>query len=310
MATPRQGSFPLGNDAARAVLDEVRAAVDAELESCALEMEGDHSPPIGPALAYALRSPGKRVRPALLMAAYRAAGGTSQAIAGIAAAVEVVHTYSLIHDDLPCMDDDPLRRGRPTTHVVFGVPVATRVGWLLVPVAAELLARRATAMGLDTAVLADLAATLFEAGGIRGMVGGQWLDLVAEGRSLALPDLVAVHRAKTGALIAAAVEMGAIAAGASGQVRHALGRYGAEVGVAFQIADDVLDATSTSDQLGKTAGKDAEVAKSTYVGVLGVPGARAEALAHARRAMAALEGAGVSTETLGPLARYIVSRTS
>src|SRR5262249_15879050 len=140
-------------------------------------MAGEIPGELGRALAYALRSPGKRVRPALLLAAYRAAGGTAAGIAGVATAIEIVHTYSLVHDDLPCMDDDDVRRGRPTTHRAFDIPIAARVGYLLVPVAAEVLADAAEQLGLDTTTTGALAAELFEAGGIRGMVGGQWLDL-------------------------------------------------------------------------------------------------------------------------------------
>jgi geranylgeranyl diphosphate synthase type II len=268
------------------------------------------APPVGEALAYALRSPGKRVRPALVLAAYRAAGGTSSAIVGVATAVEIVHTYSLIHDDLPCMDNDDLRRGRATTHRVFDVAIATRVGYLLVPVAAEELACAGKALGLDAIGIGRLAAALFEAGGIRGMVGGQWLDLEAEGRTLDLPELMSVHRGKTGALIRAAVVMGGLAAGASDSILRAFGRFGDEVGLAFQVADDVLDATATSEALGKTAGRDAELAKSTYVGLLGVTGAREAAAAHESLGLRALEESGVPLESLATLARYIVTRAS
>lgn len=295
----------------RAILDEARRAIDARLSSLATRMASEHPGRLGEALGYALLSPGKRVRPALLMAAHRAAGGTGgDALWGVATAVEVVHTYSLVHDDLPCMDDDALRRGRPTTHVAFDIATATRVGFLLVPVAAEELALAGEGLGLDSARIGRLAAELFEAGGIRGMVGGQWLDLEAEGRDLDLPGLVAVHRGKTGALITAAVLLGGIAAGADPATEAALRRFGQEIGLAFQVADDVLDATATSHQLGKTAGKDARVAKSTYVGLLGVEGARAEAERHCRLAVEMLAGAGLAGGTLEALARYIVTRSS
>lgn len=297
-------------DPAPAVIARARAMVDHELEACAERLQADVPGTIGEALAYALRSPGKRVRPALVLAAYETCGGHHPGIAGVAAAVEIVHTYSLVHDDLPCMDDDPLRRGRPTTHMTFGVPVATRVGYLLVPVAAEALARAAETMALDSAVTRRLAITLFEAGGIRGMVGGQWGDLEAEGVSLDLQQLMAVHRGKTGALIRSAVELGGLAAGAPSPVLDALRTYGEEIGLAFQVADDVLDATATSDMLGKTAGKDEERSKSTYVGLLGVAQARREAVRHEAQGVAALVGAGVSIEVLAPLARYIVTRSS
>ncbi|HRX17950.1 MAG TPA: polyprenyl synthetase family protein [Gemmatimonadales bacterium] len=293
-----------------AVLDEARREVDARLDRAAERIRGETPGRLGEALAYALRSPGKRVRPALVLAAYRATGGSDPAVGGIAAAVEIVHTYSLVHDDLPCMDDDALRRGRPTSHVAFDVPTATRVGYLLVPVAAEELARAGEEMGLDAATVGRLASELFEAGGIRGMVGGQWRDLEAEGRRLDLAGLQEVHGGKTGALIAASVVLGGIAAGAPPDRLEALRAFGTEIGLAFQVADDVLDATRTSEQLGKTAGKDAEVAKSTYVGLLGVSEAAEAARRHADRGVRALEVAGLADGALAPLARYIVDRTS
>jgi geranylgeranyl pyrophosphate synthase len=292
------------------LLAEARDATDALLERWAGRLEAEVPAPDGAALAYALRSPGKRVRAALVLAGYRSLGGRAPAIAGVAAAVETVHTYSLVHDDLPCMDDDDLRRGRPTTHVRFGVPVATRAGYLLVPVAAQVLAEAASGLGLDDGGLGRMATALFEAGGIEGMVGGQWLDLEAEGRRLELAELTAVHRGKTGALIRAACILGGLAAGAGERAVAALAAYGEEIGLAFQIADDVLDATGTSDQLGKTAGRDRALAKSTYVSVLGVGGARAEAGRLAGRAVMHLDAGGVPSGSLGALAQYIVSRRS
>lgn len=293
-----------------AVLDAIRFRVDAHLIEVAARMESEMPGRLGEALGYALRSPGKRVRPALLVAAYEACGGKHPAISGLGAAVEIVHTYSLVHDDLPSMDNDGLRRGRATTHVAFDVPTATRVGYLLVPVAAEELAAAALAMGLDHDTTGAVARRLFEAGGIRGMVGGQWLDLEAEGKHLDLPGLMTVHRGKTGALIAAAVMIGALAAKAPQPTLDALAAFGHEIGLAFQVADDVLDATGSSGVLGKTAGKDAEVAKSTYVGLLGVAQASEEALRHCQLALAALDEAGVAPVGLAPLARYIVTRSS
>ncbi|HTL05654.1 MAG TPA: farnesyl diphosphate synthase [Gemmatimonadales bacterium] len=264
----------------------------------------------GEALAYALGTSGKRVRPALVLASYRTAGGAHPGIAGVAAAIEIVHTYSLVHDDLPCMDNDAQRRGRPTVHVRFDVPTATLAGFVLVPVAVEELAAAAAELGLSPAALGRMAELLLEASGIRGMVAGQWLDLEAEGRRLAQDELVAVHRHKTGALIEAACVLGGLAAGAGPGMLDALHTYGREVGLAFQIADDLLDATATSEQLGKTAGSDAKLAKATYVSVLGVDGARREAFRHADLARSALQQAGVSSATLDSLADYIVQRRS
>ena len=264
----------------------------------------------GEAAAYALLSPGKRVRAALVHTAYATAGGIHRAIDGVAAAVETVHAYSLVHDDLPCMDDDDLRRGRPTTHRAFDVATATRAGFVLVPVAARILAAAAGELHLDADALGRLAQELFAAGGAEGMVGGQWLDLEAEGQELDLAGLARVHHGKTGALIRAACALGGIAAGASDEAITALRRFGDDIGLAFQIADDVLDVTATSAMLGKTAGKDAAVAKSTFVRLLGVDGARAEARDLARRAVDHLVWAELPTAALEALGSYIVERSS
>jgi geranylgeranyl pyrophosphate synthase len=303
----------MAETAARSAVDlltEARELTDRILDQWAARLRGEVAGRDGEALAYALATPGKRVRAALLLASYRAVGGESPAVAGVAAAVETVHTYSLVHDDLPCMDDDDLRRGRPTTHRVFDVPTATRAGYLLVPVAARVLAAAADELHLPPAALGRMAVELFRAGGIEGMIGGQWLDLEAEGGTLALDELIAVHRGKTGALIRAACTLGAIAAEAEPAEVAALTDYGEDVGLAFQIADDVLDATGTSEELGKTAGRDAQLAKSTYVSLLGVGAARAEAERLARRAVGHLDAAGVASGALGPLAGYIVTRNS
>ncbi len=295
---------------AETLLAEARAITDARLSARAALLRDHPGGTEGEALAYALESPGKRVRAALVLAAYRAAGGSYPGIAGVAAAVEIVHTYSLVHDDLPCMDNDAQRRGRPTVHVRFDVATATLAGFLLVPVAVEELAGAAAELELPPETLGRMAELLLEASGIRGMVAGQWLDLEAEGQNPVLADLVEIHRHKTGALIEAACVLGGLAAGAPPRLLDALHHYGRGVGLAFQIADDLLDATATSEQLGKTAGSDAKLAKATYVSVLGVEGARREALRHADLARAALRQAEVSSETLDRLADYIVQRRS
>jgi geranylgeranyl diphosphate synthase, type II len=292
------------------LLLEGREAIDTLLGDWSARLGVEIGGRDGQALAYALRTPGKRVRAALLLAAYRAVGGQSPGIAGIAAAVETVHAYSLVHDDLPCMDDDDLRRGRPTTHRVFDVPSATRAGYLLVPVAARLLAVGAAELDLSAGTLGRMAGELFRAGGVEGMVGGQWLDLEAERRALSLPELIGVHRGKTGALIRAACVLGGMAAEADADAVTGLTAFGEEIGLAFQIADDVLDATGTSEELGKPAGRDAELKKSTYVVLCGIDGARREAERLARSAVSHLDRAGVPSGALGALAGYIVSRSS
>lgn len=283
--------------------------ISGALESALPEATGPQGR-LHEAMRYSVLAGGKRIRSALCLAACEAVGGSAENAAQPAAAIELVHTYSLIHDDLPCMDDDDLRRGRPTTHRAFDVPTATRVGLLMVPVAALVLAQAAQDLRLPPATSGRVARELFEASGIRGMVGGQWLDLEAEGAALDLEGLTAVHEGKTGALIRAACVMGALAAEAPQAAVNALSSYGQDIGLAFQVADDVLDATATSAQLGKTAGRDAALAKSTYVGLLGVEGARKEARSLANRAVKHLQRAGFASGSLEALAEYIVTRES
>ncbi|HYT03255.1 MAG TPA: polyprenyl synthetase family protein [Gemmatimonadales bacterium] len=268
-----------------------------------------------PAIRYSLLSAGKRLRPTLVFATYEAVGGRggsegagAPGVGELAAAVEVVHAYSLVHDDLPCMDNDDLRRGRATTHRAFDVQAATVAGYHMVALAARVLAAGFEALALDLNRQRAIALELFRAAGAGGMIGGQALDLAAEGRRLPAAELEEVHRRKTGALIAAACVIGALAAGGPPAVCEAVRGYGADVGLAFQIYDDVLDATATSAQLGKTAGKDAAVAKSTFVTLLGVGAARAVAEQRAARAVDRLRQAGLVSPTLAELAHYIVTR--
>jgi len=262
------------------------------------------------AVRYSLLSAGKRLRPTLVFAGYEAVGGggRGEGVADLAAAVEVVHAYSLVHDDLPCMDNDDLRRGRPTTHRAFDVATATVAGYHMVALAARVLAAGMEALALSAETRRAVALELFRAAGAGGMIGGQALDLAAEGGRLPAAALEDVHRRKTGALIAAACVIGGVAAGAPTGACEALRGYGADVGLAFQVYDDVLDATATSQQLGKTAGKDAGMAKSTFVTLLGVGAARAEAERLAARAVDRLRQAGLVSPTLAELAHYIVTR--
>ncbi len=291
-----------------ALLAEARDITDRRLAEVAARLERETPGRIGQALAYALGTAGKRVRPALVLAGYRAAGGAGDP-GLLMAAVEIIHTYSLVHDDLPCMDDDDQRRGRPTTHVAFDPATAARVGYLLVAVAVEVLSEATAKLGLEPEARREIARRLLAASGIQGMVGGQWLDLEAEGRSLVEDDLTAIHARKTGALIEAACVVGGLAAGAQPDLVLGLAGYGRDIGLAFQVADDVLDATASSAQLGKTAGRDVSLQKSTYVSFLGVAGARAEAEHLAGRAMGHLP-AGFGTSALAGLAHYIVHRQS
>jgi geranylgeranyl pyrophosphate synthase len=263
----------------------------------------------GEAVRYSMLGEGKRLRAILVLAAYRAAGGTGDA-SELAAAVEVVHAYSLVHDDLPCMDDDDVRRGRPTVHKAFGVAAATAAGLAMVPLAARAAVDGAHTLGLGEDAAGTIVRILMQASGAGGMIGGQLLDLEGEGRALSLAELEHVHRLKTGALINASVLIGGVAAGAPPAVLDAFERYGSAVGLAFQIADDVLDITATTDQLGKTAGRDVALRKSTYPALLGVDGARARASALCEEACQALQAGGVHSPELEFLARFVVARRS
>ena len=293
-----------------AYLADARARVDAVLESWGVRAAEWWPAPVPAAMRYSLLSTGKRLRPTLVFAAAEAVGGGAAAerVADLAAAVEVVHAYSLVHDDLPCMDNDDLRRGRATTHRAFDVATAVVAGYHMVALGARVLDAGLAALALAPEARRGIALELFRAAGAGGMIGGQALDLAAEGRRLPATELEDVHRRKTGALISAACVIGAMAAGAPRNTCEALRGYGADVGLAFQIYDDVLDATATSDQLGKTAGKDAADGKSTFVTLLGASAARAEAERLATRAVDRLRQAGLASATLEGLARYIVTR--
>jgi geranylgeranyl pyrophosphate synthase len=286
-----------------------RRAIDDVLAGfCATEL-GGIEPRVAEAIRYSLLSGGKRLRAMLLAAAYEAVGGGGDCRM-LAAAVEVVHAYSLVHDDLPCMDDDDVRRGRPTVHRAFGVAVAACAGLAMVPLAARCAYRGARTLGLPPTAAANIVRELMRAAGAGGMIGGQLLDLEAEGVALPLDDLERVHRAKTGALITAAARVGGMAADADAHQLAALDRYGSTIGLAFQIMDDVLDVTATTDELGKTAGRDAALRKSTYPALLGTDGARQRAVALVDDATSALRKAAILTPALESIARYVVARRS
>ena len=307
--TERAHGLPSSSAPAVAAYLAERSAVQAALDSVCVRWLADTAPRTAEAIRYALLGEGKRLRAILLLEAYRACGGTGDAH-DLAAAVEVVHAYSLVHDDLPCMDDDDVRRGRPTVHRVFGVQVATAAGLAMVPLAARSAWHAAKSLGLPDDEAGDVVRDLMAASGGGGMIGGQLLDLEAEGSQLSLDSLERVHRLKTGALITASVTLGARAARSSEAKRNVFARYGAAIGLAFQIADDVLDVTATTDELGKTAGRDLELHKSTYPALLGVEGATARAVALVNEACEALESEDVLTPPLKALACFIVERRS
>jgi geranylgeranyl pyrophosphate synthase len=286
-----------------------RAAIDRGLsrlcDDCALLLGGA----VGDAIRYSLLGGGKRLRGLLFLAAYRSAGGSGDA-SGLAAAIEVVHAYSLVHDDLPCMDDDDVRRGRPTVHRVHGVPVATAAGVAMVPLAARAAFEAAHDVGLPREACGRIVSELMRASGAGGMIGGQLLDLDGEGADPGLDDLERIHRAKTGALIRASVALGGVAAATTEQRIAALGHFGELIGLAFQIADDVLDVTATTDRLGKTAGRDVDLHKGTYPALLGVAGATQRAGDLIAEGRAALSAAGLLSTELDVLARFVVERES
>jgi geranylgeranyl pyrophosphate synthase len=305
----------IADHALEAYLTDTRARVDVVLERWSRESMAFWPRPVPDAVQYSVLSAGKRLRPTLVFAAYEALGGadmTAGGIAELAAAVEVVHAYSLVHDDLPCMDNDDLRRGRPTVHRAFDVGAATSAGFHMVGLAARVLASGLEALRLEPDRRQSIALELFRAAGAGGMIGGQVLDLEAERSAIAVDALREVHQRKTGALIAAACVIGGLAAGGGAPLEHltALRAYGEAIGLAFQIADDILDATATSAQLGKTAGRDAALAKSTFVSVLGVGAARAEAERLSAQAVDRLRQAALVSPTLVALANYIVTRTN
>ena len=266
---------------------------------------------LGDAMRYAVLDGGKRLRPLLVLAACEAVGGNSQAALRAACAVELIHAYSLVHDDLPCMDNDVLRRGKPTVHVKFGEAEALLAGDALQALAFELLTPADA--GVPPAMQALMCRLLARSAGADGMAGGQAIDLQSVGRKLDEAALRDMHQRKTGALLQASVELGAACAPSplQGASAEALRRYGAAVGLAFQVVDDILDVTADSTQLGKTAGKDAASDKPTYVSLMGLEGARAHADALLAEAEAALAGAGLPDVTLlGALARRLVLRAS
>jgi geranylgeranyl diphosphate synthase, type II len=265
--------------------------------------------PIADAIHYGLKSPGKRLRPLLLLSAYHAAGGDDDATM-LACAPEVIHAYSLMHDDLPCMDDDDMRRGRPSVHRVYGSRTAILAGVAMIPLAARVVRDSARTMGLADEVIKEILDTLLEGIGASGMIGGQLRDLAGEGLLLSLDEREAIHSAKTGALIVASVRMGALAASSDAAGVAALEHYGRSIGLAFQIMDDVLDVTSTTTAMGKTTGRDAVLGKSTYPALLGIEGAQQRAQTLIEDGLRGLAAHKLLTQELSQLANFMLTRTS
>ncbi len=285
-------------------LDRCRERVDGYLDRTL--PPADRFPrPLFEAVRYSLFAGGKRIRPAFAIAAAEAVGGGAEEAVPLAAALEMVHTYSLIHDDLPAMDDDDLRRGRPTNHRVYGEGMAVLAGDALLTDAFLVLVEGST---LPAERVLQAVRVLARAAGSGGMVAGQALDLESEGRQLDLPTLEFLHTHKTGALIRASVVLGAIAAGAAPEATRALERYAERVGLAFQIADDVLDVEGTTEALGKPVGSDQGRAKATYPAVVGLAEAKRRAEELMREAEEYLDRFGPAGAPLRALARFVVER--
>jgi geranylgeranyl diphosphate synthase type II len=299
-----------GRHDAAAALAAIRDEVDAALDR-ALPPETAWPPTIHRAVRYSLFAGGKRVRPALVVASGEAVGGARADLMPLACAAEMIHTYSLVHDDLPAMDDDDLRRGKPTSHKVFGEAIAILAGDALLTRAFHLMAE--VPDGCDEARLrrrVRATAILGEACGTSGLIGGQVTDLESEGRTIDAAALERLHRAQTGALLSAGVRGGAVLGGADEADLDRLARYASAIGLAFQVVDDVLDATEDAEHLGKTAGKDEAAKKATYVSVHGLPAARTLAASLRQEALDAVAPLGRRGELLAALARLIVDRHS
>ena len=282
-----------------------QAAVETALESW---VPAGAPAGLGEAMRYGVLDGGKRLRPLLVLASCVAVQGQREAAMRAAVAVELIHAYSLVHDDMPCMDNDVLRRGKPTVHVKFGQAQAMLAGDAMQALAFEVLTPE---QGVDPSLQARLCGLLARSAGPVGMAGGQAIDLASIGRSLSESELGDMHRRKTGALLQASVLMGAACGKTTPEQWTALSDYGAAIGLAFQVVDDILDVTQSAEVLGKTAGKDQDHNKPTYVSVLGLSAARRHAQELREEALAALARSGLQTAgLLAVLADKVVERES
>ena len=282
--------------------------VDKALDQAITLIESELESDIGDAIRHGVMSDGKRLRPILCTTAYRECGGRAEKnVYDLSASLEIIHAYSLMHDDLPCMDDAKLRRGQATTHSVFGEDVTIRAAAALIPAAARQALQSARKLECGASGAAAVVQELLEAAGAGGMVGGQWLDLLGEGQTLSPKELDELHRRKTGALLTASLVMGALAAAAEKETVSALASYGHSIGLAFQITDDVLDATQSAELLGKNP-SDVDLDKSTYVGLYGLDQAKEHARERIADALGALESIDIDAPVLTVLARYVIER--
>lgn len=291
-------------------LKEQCARIDTALDKyLPKETELPHS--LHKAMRYSVFAGGKRVRPILMLAACQAVGGDTARAVPAACAMEMIHTYSLIHDDLPAMDDDDFRRGNPTNHKVFGEAIAILAGDALLTEAFKLISDPRNAGNSDPAAQLAVIREIATCAGSYGMVGGQVVDMESEGnREIDLPTVQYIHTHKTGALIKAAVKSGAILGGADEKRLAAITRYGEAAGLAFQIADDILDIEGTTEEIGKDAGSDEARGKATYPAVMGLSAAKEEAQTMMDEALRALDIFGAEAEPLREIAKYIVKRKS
>ncbi len=290
-------------------LQERKGIVDSALGRYLAE-EVAYSAPLHKAMRYSLFAGGKRIRPILCIAAFEAAGGKGAGILPFACALEFIHTYSLIHDDLPAMDDDDFRRGKPTCHKVFGEAVAILAGDALLTESFRLLTDR-SAWGqdsVDASVVLDIVSTVARASGASGLVAGQVVDVECEGKPVDVPTLQYIHNHKTGALILASVQIGAILAGARREKLSPFSRYGESVGLAFQIADDILNVEGEAGLLGKKTGSDGSRGKATYPSLFGLEESKRKANELVRSAVQALDTLGSEADPLRQIAEFIVRR--
>jgi geranylgeranyl diphosphate synthase, type II len=286
-----------------------KAQIDGALEGLIPGAE-IYPPAIFQAVRYSLFAGGKRLRPILCLAAAEAIGGEGEAVLPVACAIEMIHTYSLIHDDLPAMDDDDYRRGRLTSHKVFGEDIAILAGDALLTEAFQIMTRREQMPGIPPERLLDVAREIAAAAGWFGMVGGQILDVQSAGKGVDLETLHAIHRMKTGAMIRVSLRAGAILAGASEGSLTALTDYGERIGLAFQIADDILNVEGDRTLLGKGTGSDAARGKVTFPALMGIEPSRARAQELVAGAVAALSLFDGRAEPLRGIARYVLARKS
>ncbi|PYM36353.1 MAG: polyprenyl synthetase [Candidatus Rokuibacteriota bacterium] len=290
----------------QAYLKERRALVDQALEAF-LPPEDTPPPSVHRALRYSVMAGGKRLRPILVIAGAEAVGGAPDSVMPTACALELIHTYSLIHDDLPAMDDDDYRRGRPTSHKVFGEAIAILAGDALLTLAFRLIADNAPLVK-DPAVLRDVVAEVAGAAGTFGMVGGQVVDIESEGKTISAQTLEYIHRHKTAALIRASLRVGALLGGGDARAVETISEAGSDLGLAFQIIDDILDVEGSLAELGKTAGSDERKGKATYPAVHGLEASRRQAKLLIERTKQRLAVFGEASGPLCALADYVFER--